>query len=123
MMFDTITTSLPLHRAGAVRILAVASPRRVEALPEVPTIAESGYPGYRSITWFGLVAPPGTPVGLAEKINRDIAEIIRSPDVAAHLRDIQMEPVGSTRAEAAKFFADEAALWGRIIKDANITLE
>jgi tripartite-type tricarboxylate transporter receptor subunit TctC len=123
MMFDTITTSLPLHRAGAVRILAVASPRRVEALPEVPTIAESGYPGYRSITWFGLVAPPGTPVGLAEKINRDVAEVLHSPDVAAHLRDIEMEPVGSTRAEAAKFFADEASLWGGIIKDANITLE
>jgi tripartite-type tricarboxylate transporter receptor subunit TctC len=70
-----------------------------------------------------LVAPPGTPVGVAEKINRDVADILHSPEVAAHLRDIEMEPVGSTRAEAAKFFADEAALWGGIIKDANITLD
>jgi tripartite-type tricarboxylate transporter receptor subunit TctC len=123
MMFDTITTSLPLHRAGRINILAVASPRRAEALPDVPTVAESGYPGYRSITWFGLVAPPGTPTALAERLNRDVAGIIQSRDVAGRLRDIQMEPVGSTRAEAAKFFADEAALWGGIIKDANITLE
>jgi tripartite-type tricarboxylate transporter receptor subunit TctC len=123
MMFDTITTSLPLRRAGRISILAVASPQRVEALPDVPTVAESGYPGYRSITWFGLVAPPGTPAALAEKLNRDVAEIIQSPDVASRLRDIQMEPVGSTRAEAVRFFADEAVLWGGIIKDANITLE
>jgi tripartite-type tricarboxylate transporter receptor subunit TctC len=122
-MFDTLSTSLPLHRAGKIKILAVGSQQRVATLPEVPTIAESGYPTYRSITWFGLVAPPGTPDAVADKINRDVAEILHSPEGAAHVRDIQMEPVGSTRAEAAKFFAEEAVQWGRVIKDANITLE
>ena len=119
MMFDTLTTSLPQHRAGKVKMVAVASPQRQAAVPDVPAIAEF-YPGYRSITWFGLVAPPGTPDALADRINRDVAEIIRRPDVNSRLREMQMEPVGSTRAEAVKFFAEEAELWGKVIKDANI---
>jgi tripartite-type tricarboxylate transporter receptor subunit TctC len=122
MMFDTFTTSLPQHNAGQVKMVAVASPQRQAALPDVPAISEF-YPGYRSITWFGLVAPPGTPEALADRVNRDVAEIIRRPDVNARLREMQMEPVGSTRAEAEKFFAEEAELWGKVIKDANITAQ
>jgi len=123
MMFDTLTTSLPLHQQGRVRIVAVASPKRVESLPDIPTVAESGYPTYRSITWFGLVAPPGTPIALAERISRDVGEVIRSPQVNARIRSMQMQPAGSTRAEAVAFFADEARYWGQIIKDAKIALQ
>ena len=123
MMFDTLTTSLPLHQQGRVRIIAVASPKRVLILPDIPTVAESGYPTYRSITWFGLVAPPGTPAALAERINKDIGDVIRTPQVIDRLNAMQMEPVGSTRDEAVAFFADEAQYWGRIIKDANIALQ
>jgi tripartite-type tricarboxylate transporter receptor subunit TctC len=122
MMFDTLTTSLPLHQQGRVRIIAVASPKRVAVLPDVPTVAES-YPGYRSITWFGLVAPPGTPLALADRISRDVGEVVKSPQVIERLNTMQMEPVGSTREEAAAFFADEARYWGQIIKDANIVLQ
>jgi tripartite-type tricarboxylate transporter receptor subunit TctC len=122
MMFDVLTTSLPLYRQGQIRMVAVASPQRSAAVPEVPTVAET-YPGYRSITWFGLVAPPNTPITLAERINSDVAEVLHRPDVAGRLRKIQMEPVGSTRAEAARFFAEEAELWGKVIKDAKITIE
>ena len=122
MMFDTLTTSLPQHKAGQVKMVAVASPQRQEPVPDVPAIAEF-YPGYRSITWFGLVAPPGTPDALADRINRDVAEIIRRPEVNAKLREMQMEPVGSSRAEAEKFFAEEAELWGKVIKQANIPLQ
>ncbi len=123
MMFDTLTTSLPLHQQGRVRIIAVASPKRVAILPDIPTVAESGYPGYRSITWFGLVAPPGTPLGLADRISKDIGEVMKTPQVIERLNTMQMEPVGSTREEAAEFFADEARYWGQIIKDANIALQ
>jgi len=77
------------------------------------------FPGYRAITWFGLVAPPNTPSALAERINRDVAEVLRRPEVLAKLKDMQMEPVGSSRAEAEKFFAEEAALWGKVIEDAR----
>ena len=123
MMFDTLTTSLPLHQQGRVRIIAVASPKRVAILPDIPTVAESGYPSYRSITWFGLVAPPGTPLALADRISKDVGEVIKSPQVIERLNTMQMEPVGSTREEAAAFFADEARYWGQIIKDANIALQ
>jgi tripartite-type tricarboxylate transporter receptor subunit TctC len=123
MMFDTVTTSLPLHQRGRVRIVAVASEKRLAILPDIPTVAESGYPGYRSVTWFGLVAPPGTPNGLADRISKDVGEAIHSPQMIERLAAMQMEPVGSSRAQAATFFADEARHWGAIIKDANITVQ
>jgi tripartite-type tricarboxylate transporter receptor subunit TctC len=117
MMFDTIVTSSPLHRAGTAKILAVASSERSSALPQVPTIAESGLSNFRSITWFAAVAPPGTPAAIAERINKDVVDIIRRPDVGARLRDMMLEPVASTPAEAAQFFAAETALWGKLIRD------
>jgi tripartite-type tricarboxylate transporter receptor subunit TctC len=122
MMFDTFTTSLPQHQAGKVKMVAVASPQRQAAVPDVPAIAEL-YPGYHSITWFGIVAPPGTPDALAERINRDVAEILRRPEVRNRLNEMKMEPIGSTRAEAARFFAEEAALWGKVIQDAKIVMQ
>src|SRR5262249_13854498 len=122
MMFDTFTTSLPQHNAGQVKMVAVASPQRQSAVPDVPAITDF-YPGYRSITWFGLVAPPNGPDGLADKVNHDAADISRSPDATPRLREMQMEPVGSTREEAVRFFAEEAELWGKVIRDANITAQ
>jgi tripartite-type tricarboxylate transporter receptor subunit TctC len=102
--------------------VAVASPQRLAAVPDVPAIAEL-YPGYRSITWFGIVAPPGTPDALADRINRDVAEIFRRPEVRNRLDEMKMEAVSSTRAEAARFFAEEAALWGKVIADAKIAVQ
>lgn len=117
MMFDTIVTSLPLHRAGSARILAIASAERSSALPQVPTFAESGMPDFRSITWFGCVAPPGTPASVAEKVQRDLAETLARPAVSAKLIELMLEPVASTPAQAAQFFVGEAALWGKVIRD------
>jgi tripartite-type tricarboxylate transporter receptor subunit TctC len=121
MFFDTLTTSVPLHRADKLRIIAVASPERSAVLPDVPTIAESGLPGFRSITWFGLVAPPNTPKPVSEKINRDVDEVLKRPEITARLREFSLEPGGGTPAAAAKFFADEAELWGKVIKETNLT--
>jgi tripartite-type tricarboxylate transporter receptor subunit TctC len=123
LMFDTLTTSLPMHRAGTAKIIGVGTEKRVGALPDVATIAEAGLPGFKSLTWFGLVAPPGTPEGLADRLNKDVVAIIRSPEVSEKLRNVQMEPVGSTRREAEQFFAAEAAYWGQVVKDAHVTLE
>jgi tripartite-type tricarboxylate transporter receptor subunit TctC len=122
MMFDTLTTSLPLHRAGNVKIVGVGTEKRVSALPEVSTIAEAGLPGFKSLTWFGLVAPPGTAEALANKINGDVVAIIKSPEVGEKIRNMQMEPVGSSRREAAEFFASETQYWGKVVKDANVAL-
>jgi tripartite-type tricarboxylate transporter receptor subunit TctC len=123
IMFDTPTTSLPLHRDGKVRIVAVGTTERVRELPDVPTIAESGLPDYRAVTWYALVAPPQTPAALADRINRDVVEILGRPDVIDKARGIQMEPVSKSRAEAAKFFAEETALWGKVIKAADIPMQ
>ena len=117
MMFDTIVTSLPLHRAGSAKIIAIANAERSSALPQVPTFAESGMPDFRSITWFGCVAPPGTPASVAEKVQRDLAETLARPAVAAKLIELMLEPVASTPAQAAQFFVAEAALWGKVIRD------
>lgn len=121
MMFDTIVTSLPLHRAGKAKILAIGNNERSRALPDVPTIAESALPGFRSASWFAVAGPPGTPAAIVEKISRDIAELIRKPDVNDRLRELQLDPVGSTPSEAVKFFNEETALWSKVIKDANVT--
>jgi tripartite-type tricarboxylate transporter receptor subunit TctC len=120
MMFDTIVTSLPLHRGGKARILAVANDERSRALPDLPTIAEQALPGFRSASWFAAAAPPGTPAAIADKVSRDIAELIRKPEVEARLRELQLDPVGSAPAQAVRFFAEETALWGKVIKDAKV---
>ena len=120
MFFDTLATSVPLHRAGKLKILAVADLQRAKAAPELPTFTEAGVPGFRSITWFGLVAPPGTPAALAQRINRDAVEMLRSPEVAERLQSLSLEAGATSPAETAKFFADETALWGKVIKEAGI---
>ena len=87
----------------------------------MPTFPEAGVPGFRSITWFGLVAPPATPAALAQRINRDVVEILRSKEVGERLQSLSLEAGATSPAETAKFFADEAALWGKVIKEAGIT--
>ena len=123
MMFDTPTTSLALHRDGKVKIVAVGTTDRVRELPEIPTIAESGLPGYRAVTWYAMVAPPHTPAALADRINRDVVDILARPEAAEKVRGIQMEPMTKSRAEAGQFFIDETQLWGKVIKQANIPLQ
>jgi tripartite-type tricarboxylate transporter receptor subunit TctC len=120
LLFDTPTTSLPLHRGGKVKIIGTGTPERVQEFPEIPTIAES-LPGYRSVTWYAMVAPPGMPAALADRINRDVNEILARKEVAERVRGIQMEPAVQDRAHAANFFAEETQLWGKVIKQANIT--
>src|SRR5205807_10307088 len=123
LMFDTPTTSLALHRDGKVKIVATGSTERMRDLPDVPTVAEAGLPGYRAVTWYAMVAPPQTPAALADRINRDVVDILARPDVADRARGIQMEPVTKSRAEAAKFFAAETELWRKVIKAADIPLQ
>jgi tripartite-type tricarboxylate transporter receptor subunit TctC len=119
LMFDTPTTSLALHREGRVKMIATGTPERVDEFPEVPAIAET-LPGYRAVTWYAMTAPPGMSAALADRINRDVNEILARKDVADRVRGIQMSPVTGSREAAAKFFGEETELWGRVIKQANI---
>jgi tripartite-type tricarboxylate transporter receptor subunit TctC len=120
MFFDTLATSVPLYRDNKVKLLGVADLKRAAAVPEVPTISEAGLPDFRSITWFGLVAPPATPAALAEKINRDVVEILKSKEVAEMLRKMSLEAGATAPGETARFFAEETALWSKVIKEAGI---
>jgi tripartite-type tricarboxylate transporter receptor subunit TctC len=122
LFFDTLATSVPLWRGDKINILAVASAERVDAVKELPTIAESGFPDFRSITWFAMAAPPKTPTAIAAKINRDIVEILNSPEINKRLRELRLDPMIGSPADAAKFFAEETALWGGVIKEANVTI-
>jgi tripartite-type tricarboxylate transporter receptor subunit TctC len=123
MFFDTLTTSVPMYRGGKVKILAVGSAERSAVVPEVPTLAESGLPGFRSVTWFAIVAPPAIPAALADKINRDVVAGLARPEVAQSLAGLTLEPMIGSPADAARFFAEETRLWGKVIAAAHIKVE
>lgn len=120
MFFDTLATSVPLYRDNKVKLMGVADLQRAGAAPDVPTLSEAGLPGFKSITWFGLVAPPGTPAALAERINRDVVEILKSKEVGDTLRKISLVAGATSPAETTAFFAGETALWSKVIKEAGI---
>jgi tripartite-type tricarboxylate transporter receptor subunit TctC len=119
LMFDTPTTALSLHQAGKVKMIGTGTTERVKEFPDVPTIAET-LPGYRAVTWYAMVAPPGMPAALADRINRDVVEILGRKDVGERVRGIQMDPITWSRSQATDFFADETQLWGKVIKQAKI---
>jgi tripartite-type tricarboxylate transporter receptor subunit TctC len=123
VFFDTLTTSVPMHRGGKVKILAVGSAERSAVVPEVPTFAESGLKGFRSVTWFAIVAPPATPAALAGKINRDVVASLARPQVARSLAALTLEPMLGSPADAAVFFAEETRLWSKVIATAHIKVE
>jgi len=123
MFFDTATTSVPMFRSGQIKIIAVGSLKRIPALAEVPTMAEAGLAGFRSITWFALAAPPGTPAALIAKINRDTIEVLKDPNVADRLHALQLDPGATSAQETAQFFADELKLWGKVIAEAHISVQ
>jgi tripartite-type tricarboxylate transporter receptor subunit TctC len=120
LFFDTLATSVPLYRDTKLKLLAVADLKRARVVPEVPTFSEAGLTGFRSITWFGLVAPPGTAAALAEKINRDAVDILARKDVDEMLRRISLEVGATSTADTRRFFAEETALWAKVIKEAGI---
>jgi tripartite-type tricarboxylate transporter receptor subunit TctC len=123
LFFDNLGSSLPLHSAGNVRILALGSPSRVPSLPDLPTLHEAGVAGFQSITWFAVMAPPGTPPALAETINKAFAAALRLPEVTEQFVKMGVQPVGGSVAETAKFIAEERALWADVIRTTNIKIE
>ena len=86
----------------------------------MPTLAEAGVPGYRAVTFFGIVAPPSTPDALADKINRDVVDCLKEPEFIDKTKALGMDLSPGSRAEAAKFFADERALWGKVASEAKL---
>ncbi len=122
LMFDNLGVSLPLVQAGKLKLLAVASPKRLPALPDVPTIAET-LPGFESVAWFGIVAPPKTPKNVINKVNADVNEALRQPEVQDHLKKLSAEIFGGSVEKTSKYMHEEVDRWGNVIKAAGIKLE
>jgi tripartite-type tricarboxylate transporter receptor subunit TctC len=122
VMFDNLGVSLPLVQAGQLKLLAVASPRRLPALPDVPTIAET-LRGFEAVAWYGIVAPPNTPRSITDKINADVNEVLRQPEVQEQLRKLSADIFGGSIDKTSGYMRDEVDRWAAVIKSANIELQ
>jgi len=121
--FDSVSTSLPHVRDGKLRALAVASAKRLPQAPEVPTLAELGYPGIELSFWFGMFAPAGTPVPIVARLNTELVKIMQSPALRDATVPIGLEIAYSTPAELTARIQSDSLRWGKVIKDANISAD
>jgi tripartite-type tricarboxylate transporter receptor subunit TctC len=122
LMFDNLGVSLPLVEAGKLKLLAVASPSRLPAMPGVPTIAET-LPGFEAVTWYGVMAPPNTPRSVIDKVNADVDEALRQPEVQDHLKKLSAEVFGGSVEKTAGYIREEIGRWGAVIKSAKIEMQ
>jgi tripartite-type tricarboxylate transporter receptor subunit TctC len=122
MMCDNLGVSLPHVRSGKLRALAVASKKRFAGLPDVPALAET-LPGFESIAWFGIVAPPRTPPAIAEKVAAGVQEALKLPEVQKRMSDLSAEPMGLSPAQTATFMREEVERWGGVIRAAGLKPE
>jgi tripartite-type tricarboxylate transporter receptor subunit TctC len=123
VMFDALQQAMPHIKAGKLRPIAVASAKRLPQLPDVPTVAEAGVPGYESGAWYGFVAPAGTPKAVVDKLSKEIARVLTLPDVQQVLAAPGLVPVGSTPEQFAQHIKSETAKYGKVIKDANVKVD
>ena len=123
MMFAGVSTVVQHVKSGRLMALAIAGPKRLEALPGVPTVAENGYPGFDVTSWYGIVARTGTPSAIIEKMHDDIVEALRSDDVREKLAPLGLQPVGNTPQQFDALIKAESRKWGEIVRKANIRAE
>ena len=123
VMFDAPAQYEPHLRTGKVRALAVAAPKRLSRLPDVPTTADAGLPGYVLASWFGLAAPAGTPAEIVNRINADVQKALAAPDVVETMAKLGLEPGGGTPRQYAEMIVDDLAQWRAAVKAAGIKLE
>ena len=122
LMFDNLGVSLPLVEAGKLKLLAVASAKRLPSLPNVPTIAEI-LPGFEAVAWYAIVAPPKTPGSIVNKINADVNEALRQPELQDRLSKLSAEIFGGSPERALKHMQEEAERWGSVIRAADVRLQ
>lgn len=123
LMFDVMQNALPQIKAGKLLGLGVTAGKRSPRLPELPTIAEAGVPGYETVGWSGFAAPTGTPRDVINKLNREIVRVLDLPEVKERWAVLGAEPVGNSPDEFARYIRSEAAKWGKLIKALGLRLE
>jgi tripartite-type tricarboxylate transporter receptor subunit TctC len=116
LMFDNLPSSLQQIKAGKLRAIAVTSSKRAPALPDIPTIAESGLPGYEAGSWFGMHAPAGTPKDIIQKIYGVVSKSLHTPEMMERLASQGAEPVGDTPEHFTEFVRSEIAKWAKVVK-------
>lgn len=120
MMFDNMPAVLAQMSGGRMRAIAVAGATRAKALPDVPTVAESGVAGFDASSWFGLVAPAGTPAPVLDRLIKEIGQILKSPDVIQRFTELGAEPGTLTGAEFGAFLRDETTKWTKVIQTSGV---
>lgn len=122
-IFSSMPPALPHMKLGKINALAVTSPKRSPATPELPTVAESGLPGYEVINWYGVLAPAGAPQAIVAKLNAEITRIMNLPDVKERLAGLGSETMTSTPQEFASFIKSETAKWAKVVKFSGARLD
>ncbi len=123
VMFDAIPATLPHIKSGRLRGLGIATLKRSPFLPELPAIAESGYPGFEAVGWIGIAAPVKTPAAVLDKLNAEMVKILSQPDVRERLNTLAFTPVGGSRAQFAEYIKSEIAKWGKAVKESGAKVD
>jgi tripartite-type tricarboxylate transporter receptor subunit TctC len=123
VMSDALPAAMPHVKAGKLQGLALAALKRSPFLPEVPTIAESGYPGYEALGWVGIAAPARTPSAILDKLNAEMLKILSEPDIRERLNALAFTPIGDTRAQFAAYIKSELAKWSKVVRESGAKAE
>jgi tripartite-type tricarboxylate transporter receptor subunit TctC len=123
LMFDNAPNVMPHIKAGKLRALGMSGAKRSSFAPDIPTVAESGVPGYEVAVWFGLVAPAGTPREVVQKLNAEVLRILAMPDVRERFQSQGVEPVGSTPEQFGEHIKLQMAKWAKVVQDAGVKAE
>ncbi|MBS0390000.1 MAG: tripartite tricarboxylate transporter substrate binding protein [Proteobacteria bacterium] len=119
VMFDAWASSGPFVRDGKTRLLAVTTAQRSKILPDVPTVAESGLPGYEAMPWLGFVAPAGTPAAAVNRFHAELTEVLKEPEVQERFRNLGLDIIGNTPEQFAEFIKKDIVKWAKVVKESG----
>ena len=123
LMFGSIPSTMPQVRAGKLRLLAISSAKRSAVLPNTPTVAESGVAGYELTSWYGALAPAGTPAAIVNRLNSEMVKVLHHPEVKSRLTDEGAEPVGNSPQQFAAFILSERSKYAEVVSAARVPSE